>query len=129
MTIKRLIISTLSTMMLITTAAKTEIKDSLMKDYIRCWTYYDVSVETAELSNLMEQSQIVQIKWNRDFMYKAIAKLAKEKKIKGDDLISSMTKEQEEHRSQNMLLKNFPEYSRKHREFCKTLSTLIIERK
>ena len=114
---------------IISTVAKTEIKDSLMKDYIRCWTYYDVSVETAELSNLMEQSQIDQIKWNRNFMYKAIAKLAKEKNIKGDDLISSMTKEQEEHRNQNMLLKNFPEYSRKHREFCKTLSTLIIERK
>ena len=114
---------------IISTVAKTEIKDSLMKDYVRCWTYYDVSVETAELSNLMEQSQIDQIKWNRNFMYKAIAKLAKEKNIKGDDLISYMTKEQEEHRNQNMLLKNFPEYSRKHREFCKTLSTLIIERK
>jgi hypothetical protein len=47
---------------IISTVAKTEIKDSLMKDYVRCWTYYDVSVETAELSNLMEQSQIDQIK-------------------------------------------------------------------
>jgi len=124
---KRLIMSTLSTMMLITTAAKTDIKDSLMKDYIRCWTYYAVSAESAELYNLIEQSQIDLINLRRNLMFKTILKLAKEKNIKSDDLISSMTEEQEEHRSQNMLLTNLLEYSKKHREFCKTLPTLISE--